>query len=129
MEPLLIDERILADGQHAHTWASVVDGGFVLREGAASPGITLPITALDRVMVRFGRALDPEIPLVGPTLDCGANRVLRRLRFHAIVDAEARDYLIWERPGEEPLAVIATTATAALRHLALALGKGPPSGI
>lgn len=129
MEPLLIDERILADGRHVHTWARVVDGRLVLREEASPLGSALPMAALDRVMVKFGRALDPEIPLVGPTLDGGEGRVLRRLRFHAIVDAEARDYLVWERPGEEPLAVIATTAAAALRHLALALGTGPPSGI
>ena len=68
-------------------------------------------------MVRFGRALDPEISLQGDALACGDGRVLRRLRYHAIVDAEGRDYLVWERPGEEPLAVIATTVAAALRHL------------
>jgi hypothetical protein len=128
MERLLIDERILADGRHARTWASLADGRFQLADEGGASG-ALPIEALDRVMVRFGRALDPEIARTGDSLDCGAGRVLRRLRYHAIVDAEARDYLLWERPGEEPLAVIATTAAAALRHLLERLGGPIASGI
>ena len=128
MERLLIDERILADGRHARSWASLAEGRLVLADDAGTGG-ALPIDALDRVMVRFGRALDPEIALTGPVLACGNGRVLRRLRFHAIVDAEARDYLVWERPGEEPLAVIATTAAAALRHLVEHLGPPAASGI
>lgn len=113
---LLIDERILAGGEHARVWASVADGRVLLEDDAGALG-ALPVLALDRVMVRFGRALDPEIALADEALACGGGRVLRRLRFHARVDTEARDYLVWERPGEEPIAAISTTVAAALRHL------------
>ncbi len=127
MERLLIDERILADGRRARL-VGIAGGQLELADDGGASG-TLPIEALDRVMVRFGRALDPEIARTGPSLDCGAGRVLRRLRYHAIVDAEGRDYLVWERPGEEPLAVIATTAAAALRHLVTHLSRPGASGI
>jgi hypothetical protein len=123
MSKLLIDERILADGRHARAWASIADGALVFEDDGAVSG-ALPIVALDRVMVRFGRAVDPSIwPEMATGEDgllCGDGRVLRRLRYHARVDAEARDYLVWERPGEEPLAVISTTVAAALRHLVAA---------
>jgi hypothetical protein len=142
---MLIDERILADGRHASVWARVEDGVLVIADDHG-PGGRLPIAALDRVMVRFGRALDPEISPAhgaldgegssltgrraewrGGSIDCGEGRVLRKLRFHAVVDTEARDYLVWDRPGQEPLAVIATMATAALRHL-LAAGSRQEAG-
>ena len=52
------------------------------------------------------------------------------MRYHAPVDATGRDYLVWERPGEPPLAVVATMAAAALRYIVLrvadeAAGKRP----
>jgi hypothetical protein len=76
----------------------------------------LPVIAIDQIMRRYGRPLDADIALTGDSLACGNYR-LRRLRYHAVVDAEARDYLVWERQGDEPLACIAATAAAALRFL------------
>jgi hypothetical protein len=123
---LLLDERITADGTVARTWADVDGARFVLSDDRGAIG-ALPFAAVERVMARFGRALDPEIEVVeGDVLVLGDRR-LRRLRYHAIVDAEGRDYLVWERPGAEPLAGIATTVTAALRHLATHLAPRPPS--
>nr|HEX4312641.1 hypothetical protein [Kofleriaceae bacterium] len=117
---LLLDERILADGRHCSTWASM-DGGRVRIADDGDSGALLSVTALDRVMARYGKPLADDVAAGGDTLDCGDGRSLRRLRFHAVVDATGRDYLVWERPGEEPVAVLATTATAALRYLALRL--------
>jgi hypothetical protein len=121
--PLLLDERILADGGHARTWAEV-DGGQVRIWDDAAAGGALSVAALDKVMLRYARPLDPEIALDGPCLELGDGRRLRRLRYHTPVDAMGRDYLVWERPGEEPLAVIATMVTAALRYLVSRLGAG-----
>jgi hypothetical protein len=73
-------------------------------------------------MVHFGKPLEAGIGLDGDALALG-DRTLRRLRFHAAVDATGRDYLVWERPGEEPLVVLATTVTAALRYLVLRLSQ------
>ncbi|HEU4615077.1 MAG TPA: hypothetical protein VFS15_23455, partial [Kofleriaceae bacterium] len=81
----------------------------------------LSIAALDRVMVRYGIPLEEGVALVGDALDLGDGRALHRLRYHAPVDATGRDYLVWQRPGEAPLAVLATHATAALRYLVLRL--------
>jgi hypothetical protein len=121
---LLLDERILADGSHARTYASLAaatpDHVRIEDESSGSSG-ELSIAALERVMQRYGRPLEPDVALDGDALDLGGERRLRHFRFHAVVDAEGRDYLVWERPGADPLAVIATHATAALRYLVLRL--------
>jgi hypothetical protein len=114
---LLLDERIKPDGAHVRTWASWDGRALHISEDAGPQG-ALPVLAVDRVMCRYGRPLEQGITPDGESLSCGDFR-LRRLRFHARVDAEARDYLVWERPGGEVVACIATMATAALRYLAL----------
>lgn len=121
---LLLDERILADGSHACTYARLAGAGIRI-EDEAGPSGELSMTALDRVMVRYGLPLEDDRSATpsthGDALDFGGGHCLRRFRFHAIVDAEGRDYLVWERPDHEPIAVIATHATAALRFLVLRL--------
>ncbi|HUS30835.1 MAG TPA: hypothetical protein VMZ53_20130 [Kofleriaceae bacterium] len=123
---LLLDERILGDGHLARTYASFVEGQLHIDDQASGPDSAhgaLSIAAVDRVMVRYGLPLEQGLRVEGDALDLGDGRALRRYRFHAKVDAEARDYLVWERPGEEPIAVLATHATAALRYLVLRLGE------
>lgn len=115
---LLIDERIFADGTHVRTFASRVGDRVTLHE-AEQPIGELSVAALGHVMTHYGRELDPEIPLVGETLELTAGSRLRRMRYHAPVDATGRDYLVWERPEQPPLAVVATMAAAALRYIVL----------
>lgn len=144
---LLLDERIRPDGTHARSWAALAgepaQGRVRISDDDGAAG-ELSIAALDRVMCRYGRPLDPAISLPGdasasggaaklqadeasaPVLDLPGGYRLRRLRYHAPVDATGRDYLIWERPGEEPLAAIATMVTAALRYLVLRLSGERP---
>jgi len=125
---LLLDERILADGNHARTWASLVGERLHLRDDDGTEG-ELSISAVDRVMCRYGRELDPAIVLVSDDrqqLDLPGGYRLRRLRYHAIVDTEGRDYLVWERPDGEPLAAVGTMVTAALRYLVLRIGGERP---
>jgi hypothetical protein len=116
---LLLDERITADGHHAKTHATFDQGRFVVHDDDGAAG-ALSLAALERVMQKYGLPLDEEIDLArdgGEALELGEGRRLRRFRYHAIVDAEGRDYLVWEAPNEPPKAVIATHATAALRYL------------
>jgi hypothetical protein len=115
---LLLDERILADGRHARTFATVIDERIRIRDDDGTEG-ELSLAALDRVMTRYGRALEEGIVLDGDDLELPGGYRLRRLRFHAVVDAEGRDYLVWERPQGEPLAAIGAMVTAALRYLVL----------
>jgi hypothetical protein len=121
IDRLLLDERIRPDGQLARSWASLSGGRFRLIDDDGTGG-ELSIEALDRVMCRYGKPLEDDVVLDGEVLDLGAGRLLRRLRYHAAVDATGRDYLVWERPSEPPLAVISTHAAAALRYLVLRLG-------
>ena len=118
---ILLDERILADGSHVRTYASL-SGEHVRIEDESGPTGELSVAALDRVMVRYGLPLEPGVAAGGDVLDLGNGRRLRRMRYHAVVDAEGRDYLVWERHGSEPIAVLATHATAALRYLVLRVG-------
>ena len=118
MHRLLLDERIRADGGLARV---AIDTDLRVFDDDTALG-TLSALALERVMVRYGRPLelaDPAVVLDGDAIELANGARLRRFRYHAIVDTEARDYLVFERPGEEPLAVLATMATAAIRHLAV----------
>lgn len=122
---LLLDERIRADGGRARTWAALAGDRVRISDDDGAAG-ELSIAALDRVMCRYGRPLDPAVPLDGEALELPDGHRLRRLRYHAPVDATGRDYLVWERPGQEPLAVVATMATAALRYLVLRIAGERP---
>jgi hypothetical protein len=118
---LLLDERILADGRVARTWASADGDRLQVDDDDGTTG-SLSVGAVDRVMARYGGALDEAIVLDGDVLALGDRR-LRRLRYRAPVDAIARDYLVWERPAAVPVAVVATHVTAALRYLVLRLAS------
>jgi hypothetical protein len=117
---LLLDERILADGRHASTYATVIEDRIRIRDDAEELG-ELSIAALDKVMLRYGRPLEADVEVTDPGLAIPGGYRLRRLRFHAIVDAEGRDYLVWDRPDGEPLAAIGSMVTAALRYLVMRL--------
>ncbi len=121
---LLLDERIKPDGAHVRTWATFEAGRVRITDEDGATG-ELSVLAVDRVMCRYGRALAHEVALEGDVLMCAGYR-LRRLRYHAIVDAESRDYLVWERPDGEPLACVATMVTAALRFLMMRLAGERP---
>lgn len=116
---LLLDERILANGQHVATYASRDGERIALHDEPGELLGALSALAIDRVMLRYAKPLETAPQLDGDRLDLGEGRALTRWRFHAVVDTEARDYLVYVRPDEEPIAVIATMATAALRYLAL----------
>jgi hypothetical protein len=122
---LLLDERILADGRHAKSWATVVGDRVRISDDDGTAG-ELSIAAVDRVMTRYGRELDAAIRLEGEQLELPGGYRLRRLRHHAPVDATGRDYLVWERPTGDPVCVVATMVTAALRYLVLRLAAEHP---
>jgi hypothetical protein len=124
---LLLDERIRPDGAHVRTWAASEQGRIRITDDDGASA-TLSLVAVDRVMCRYGKPLEQGIALEGDSLVCGdgGSHRLRRLRHRAVVDAEGRDYLVWERPDGEPLACLATMATAALRYLTLRLAGERP---
>jgi hypothetical protein len=121
---LLIDEHLRLDGTSVRTHLGI-DGGRVAI--TCDDGIhgALSVAAIERVIERYGRPLDLAIaPLDGtPRLELGDGSSLRMLRFRARVDVEARDYLILERTGAEPVAALSNGVAAALRYLCLQLAE------
>ena len=54
---LLLDERIRGDGTHARSWAELAGEAVRISDDDGASG-ALSIAALDRVMCRYGRALE-----------------------------------------------------------------------
>lgn len=121
---ILIDEHIRGDGTVVQTHLER-DGDHVVVSALDVRG-RLSIGALDKVMRRYGRPLDAEVTIAGPSLALGSG-VLTAFRFHAAVDAMGRDYLAWACPGEEPLAALSNGVAAALRYLVMRLAETRPA--
>ena len=84
----------------------------------------LPAEALPAVMSRFGAPFDAEASIgVVATLELGAEQRLRHVRHLAGYDVIARDYLVYERPGQPTLCALSTPVTAALLHLGRAAAQ------
>jgi hypothetical protein len=114
---LLIHERVSDDGARERTWLELVDGTLTLffdDEGERSP---VHPSLLDAVMKRYGRPLDDDVDPSGPRLSLDQGRTLSLLRHRARYDVIARDFLVYEAPGAEPLAELASSVSAALAHL------------
>jgi hypothetical protein len=120
---LKVHETATAEGGYASVHLSAIDGALalVLEDGASRVNLLLPDGALDAVMARFGKPLDPAASVHEvASLDLGAGSVLRHVRHLARYDVIARDYVVSESPGREPLCALATTVAGALEHLARA---------
>lgn len=93
----------------------------IVSEDSAFP---LPAAALEAVMSRFGAPFDAQasISVVG-ALELGADCSLRHVRHLAGYDVIARDYLVYDRAGQESCCALATTITAALLHLGRAAAE------
>jgi hypothetical protein len=92
------------------------EGTFALAEGA-----------LDAVMARFGAPLEPTERVAEiERIELGAGRALRHVRHLARGDVIARDYVVYDAPGQEPRCALATTVAAALAHLGRAAAAVDP---
>ena len=114
---LKIDETLTAAGELAPVFLRLEDGGLeIVGEGGARP---VPEGALEEVMAQFGAPFDPEEPVaVVASLALGDGRALRHVRHLSGFDVIARDYLLYETPGQEPVCALVRTVAAALGHLA-----------
>jgi hypothetical protein len=116
---LKVHETTTASGDLSPVY--VRDEGGALVVATAEGDFPLPDGALDAVMARYGKPLEPGEALAGvAALDLGAGRALRHVRHLARYDVIARDYLVYDRPDGEALCALATTVAGALEHLARA---------
>jgi hypothetical protein len=121
---LKIHETIAASGEPATVHLAVDDRGLTIVTDGAE--LALADVALDAVMLRFGAPLEPEEPIAEVArLDLGGGRALRHVRHLGRYDVIARDYLVYDVPGREPLCALATTVAGALVHLGRTTGASP----
>ena len=124
---LLIDEHIRIDGVVVRTHLGFDSGRITVTSDDGIRG-ALSTAAIAKVMERYGRPLDLAVaplpsPAEAPRLPLGDVGSLLMLRFKARVDADSRDYLVWEREPGEPLAALSNGVAAALRYLCLQLAE------
>lgn len=122
-----IHETTNADGSLAPMHLCVADGDVVVEiEGAA---LVLPEGALARVMARYGAPVEEGAKLTEiDALDLGGGARLRHVRHLARFDVIAKDWLVYEQDGAEPLCALANTVAAAFAHLARVGARTPDSG-
>lgn len=119
---LKIHEETTRDGELSPVFLRVTQETLELVSGEVA--LPLPAEALGAVMSRFGAPFDSEAPIgVVATLELGPEQSLRHVRHLAGYDVIARDYLVYERPGEPALCALATPVTAALLHLGRAAAQ------
>lgn len=122
---LKIHETTKSDGSLSPVHLRVVDGELevVVEEDAVS----LSGEVLARVVSRYGAPLEEDAQLfeVG-RLDLGAGTRVRHVRHLARYDVIAKDWLVYEAEGREPVCALANTVATALVHLARA--AAPDSG-
>lgn len=93
------------------------DGAFELPEGV-----------LARVMERYGAPIEVGAHLVDvDAIEIEHGVRLRHVRHLARYDVIAKDWLVYERDGLEPLCALANTVARALDHLSRA-ARAPDSG-
>jgi hypothetical protein len=84
-------------------------------------------SAVRAVLARFGAPFDSAAQIsVVAELALASGATLRHVRHLAGYDVIARDYIVYEQPGEEALCAMAATVAAALLHLGRA-GATPSS--
>ena len=113
---MLIHERISVDGAAERTWLARVDGALVLRIDPAVL-VEVDMSVLDAVMKRYAKPLADDVVAAGPTLELEGGKTLCLFRHRARYDVIARDFLVYAAPGEEPVAELAVSVTAALVYL------------
>jgi hypothetical protein len=123
---LIIHERVLTDGKSERTWLEVEGGRLSLgSDGAINADAghaganqaIVELGVLDAVMKRYGRPLAEDVIASGPMLELEGGRTLSLLRHRARYDVIAKDFLVYQVPGHEPVAELAASVTAALTYL------------
>src|SRR5687768_2650016 len=119
---LKIDETITEGGDLTAVYLRLEGGALVLVEGGEA--LALPAGALDAVMARYGAPIEASerLETVG-ALDLGGGRALRHVRHLGRYDVIARDYLVYESEGREPLCALSISVAGPLGHLARAASK------
>lgn len=122
---LKVHEATTEGGELVSVYMTLVGGALSL--GDRDGSLALPDGALAAVMTRYGAPLDPgEHVTEVAKLELANGHSVRVIRHLARFDVIARDYLVYDRPGVEPLCALATTAVAALTHLGRAAAQPTP---
>lgn len=119
MSALKIDESATPSGAVTSVILRIDDGVMSLVDESGAHA--LPENALDAVMRRYGMPFDASdsrrVTRVA-SLDLGDGRALHHIQHLARFDVIALDWLVYEKPSQDALCVMARDAARALAHLA-----------
>lgn len=124
-----IHETTRADGTlgPTHLHVAVVGGEVVVETDDGA--FALPEGALAKVMTRYGAPIEDGAQLTEvEAIDLGGGTRLRHVRHLARFDVIAKDWLVYEAEGAEPICALAATVAAALGHLARVAARTPDVG-
>ena len=117
-----IHEITLDDGSLSPVDLAVHRGSLFLTWENVTRGV--PEGALAAIMKRYGAPLDAGATFREvDVLELGPGERLRHIRHLDFYDVIARDYLVYEAPGQEPSCAMATRVAGALEHLARAASR------
>jgi hypothetical protein len=120
---LKLDEVTAPDGTLASVRLDARDGALLVTSGDET--LLVPEDALAAIMRRYGAAFDPsEKVSIVATLSFESGEVLRHVRHLARFDVIARDYVVYDAPGGEPLCALAKTVAAALQYVGRSIAGG-----
>ncbi len=119
-----IDEHLEDDGRRRRTELLVGPDGpeLVVTGGAGEEElcVLVDVAVIEALFGRYGAPPEQGLVARGPRLELGPGGALVHFRFLAKYDVIAKDWLLYEAPGREPLVALATQIAAALEHLARA---------
>ncbi len=117
---ILLHEHFADDGAAERTTLTLEGSDLRIaleRGGALREAHLVPPELVRGIFRRYGKPLDEGTKPLAPALRLSDGSSLAALRHLARFDVVARDWLVWSALGEEPLAELSTSVSAALWHL------------
>ena len=115
-DAMIIDEYIDPEGNHQIIECNIVDDQIVL----SHRGVSKPVAprSIPMLFSRYGLEIDPTIEVDPQSIRISNFGKLGKFRFKSPVDADCRDYLVWDDNKDPVQTALARQITSSLCYLA-----------
>lgn len=113
---MVLDEYIDQNGEHKLIELKVISDQLTITNNQDSKPVdprSLPL-----LFKRYGLEIDPTIEISSQSLEISTLGNLGKFRFKSPVDADCRDYLVWDDNKEPVQTALARQITSSLCYLA-----------